>query len=334
MKNRPLVIYHDNCADGFGAAFVAWLTLGDTADYMPASYTDEVNAPDWIDLVDGRDVFVLDFSYPKAVMELTLLYANSLVWLDHHKSAFELWCGKYDRGMKAMQFEYTANGQARPIACHIELDDTRSGALIAWNYFHPQATVPPLISHVDDYDRWQFKISGTKEINAAVWSYAPWSFEQWRVWVNDWELAYGHEMLAEGSAILRAHMRKVADVVDYCARPVRVVPPLLLALAPWTPPWSFGPDDTVGAVGLAANCPPDLANDVGHALARMSGAFGLTWHQGKGDKIKCSVRGNGTCDVSKIAKEFGGGGHENAAGFSTTIEQLQSWLINNEGDDK
>ena len=26
---KPLVIYHANCADGFGAAFAAWLKLGD-----------------------------------------------------------------------------------------------------------------------------------------------------------------------------------------------------------------------------------------------------------------------------------------------------------------
>ena len=28
---KPLVIYHKNCADGFGAAFAAWLKLGDEA---------------------------------------------------------------------------------------------------------------------------------------------------------------------------------------------------------------------------------------------------------------------------------------------------------------
>ena len=36
--NKPLVIYHDTCADGFGAAFAAWLVLGDEADYVPMQY--------------------------------------------------------------------------------------------------------------------------------------------------------------------------------------------------------------------------------------------------------------------------------------------------------
>ena len=27
---KPLVVYHANCADGFGAAFAAWLKLGES----------------------------------------------------------------------------------------------------------------------------------------------------------------------------------------------------------------------------------------------------------------------------------------------------------------
>ena len=35
---KPLVIYHANCADGFGAAFAAWLKFGDEAEYQAAQY--------------------------------------------------------------------------------------------------------------------------------------------------------------------------------------------------------------------------------------------------------------------------------------------------------
>lgn len=35
---KPLVIYHDNCADGFGAAFAARLRLGSYADYLPMQH--------------------------------------------------------------------------------------------------------------------------------------------------------------------------------------------------------------------------------------------------------------------------------------------------------
>lgn len=29
---KPIVIYHANCTDGFGAAFAAWLKLGNEAE--------------------------------------------------------------------------------------------------------------------------------------------------------------------------------------------------------------------------------------------------------------------------------------------------------------
>ena len=35
---KPLIIYHRSCADGFGAAYSAWLRFGDEAEYLPMQY--------------------------------------------------------------------------------------------------------------------------------------------------------------------------------------------------------------------------------------------------------------------------------------------------------
>ena len=38
----PLIIYHDNCADGFGAAWAAYKKFGaDGAEYLPMNYNDK-----------------------------------------------------------------------------------------------------------------------------------------------------------------------------------------------------------------------------------------------------------------------------------------------------
>jgi phosphoesterase RecJ-like protein len=37
-------------------------------------------------------------------------------------------------------------------------------------------------------------------------------------------------------------------------------------------------------------------------------------------KVKCSLRSKGSIDVSKIARDFGGGGHINAAGFKSDVD--------------
>ncbi|MDH3349455.1 MAG: bifunctional oligoribonuclease/PAP phosphatase NrnA [Desulfobulbaceae bacterium] len=48
------------------------------------------------------------------------------------------------------------------------------------------------------------------------------------------------------------------------------------------------------------------------------------------NQISVSLRGSGTCDLSKVAREFGGGGHYNAAGFRISeknIDGLRDRLI-------
>ena len=166
---KPLVIYPAHCADGFGAPFATWLKLGDEAEYLPMQY----NQPHTADY-NGREIYILDFSFHKEMMDYVFAHAKKVVWLDHHKTAFEMWCGEgYLNTYQTWENVKYEGGH------HILLDNNKSGAMLAWEYFHPDTEVPMLIKHIDDYDRWQFKLEGTKEFNKALWSYAPWSFEQW-----------------------------------------------------------------------------------------------------------------------------------------------------------
>lgn len=51
--------------------------------------------------------------------------------------------------------------------------------------------------------------------------------------------------------------------------------------------------------------------------------------ESKPGKIRCSLRSRGKLDVASVAREFGGGGHINAAGcsFETTPEEAESALV-------
>jgi phosphoesterase RecJ-like protein len=55
----------------------------------------------------------------------------------------------------------------------------------------------------------------------------------------------------------------------------------------------------------------------------------IFFKQEKGDEYRISLRSKGNIDIGSIAKEFGGGGHKNAAGLTVSgpIEQLQKTLI-------
>lgn len=320
---KPLVIYHANCADGFGAAFAAWLKLGESdsieegAEYVPMQYGTVPDIESWHMqyAISQREVYILDFSFPRQTMDYLFSVARRVTWLDHHKTAFEMWCGEYSEGMK-----YFSNAQP-----HVVLDNNKSGAMLAWEYFHPGTEVPILIRHIDDYDRWQFKLEGTKEFNKALWSRAPWSFSGWKNLLGNnpaHHLSMVLAMRTEGAAILRAHDQNVQSVVKGSARECWIKAPEPIDL-----PGSFLDEVTQGWQGLAANCPPHLTSDVGHELANQSGTFGLCWTLSQTDLVaKCSLRSNGDYDVSAIAKAFGGGGHRNAAGFEVPIQTLLGWL--------
>ena len=326
---KPLVIYHANCTDGFGAAFAAWLKLGDEAEYLPMDYLKATNGVAEfhervkIDCSIGeREVYILDFSLPKAVMDWLFGHAKRVVWLDHHASVFKDWGVPLDDVADELTL-----GLVQPNDHTVVLDDTKSGAMLAWGYFHPGTEVPMLIQHIDDRDRWQFKMDGSKELHAALASYRPWTFKQWRPFLSNtyWDNKTQVELaIEEGTAILRAHNQHVQSVLKQARACV-------IHEATTYEGYESGPCGDISVYsdapkGLAANAPAFLASDLGHELANKSGTFGLVWHLDRDLKVRCSLRSNGEYNVSSIAKRFGGGGHRNAAGFETDIDTLMGWL--------
>ena len=325
---KPLVIYHANCTDGFCAAFAAWLKLGDKAEYIPMSYNQAL--PEQLHSPVGLELYILDFSFRRDQMDTFFKYAKRVVWLDHHKTAFEMWLDSLAYSVldsnevlvdSSPGVDQVKEAYRNTDKMYVRLHADKSGAMLAWEYFHPYKEVPILIQHIDDRDRWQFKLDGSREIHAALTSLKPWTFEQWdRILA---ETSYrandgtGIDALyRDGAVLLRAHKQQVKSALKQ-ARPCAIM-------------WFDGEVDGHPAVsvfsGLAANAPFDLASTLGHELSKKSGTFGLVWSMAGDGQIHCSLRSNGDYDVSTIAKAFGGGGHRNAAGFSVEMGALLEWL--------
>lgn len=185
---KPLVIYHGNCADGFGGAWVFSRHSGyscDYFDYHPGTYQDA--PPD----VTGRDVYLVDFSYKRPVVEAMLETAASVTLIDHHKTALD------DLGpiMPRMR-------------CHCGLD--HSGAMLAWQFWTEglQGPPPPLLTHIEDRDLWRFALPHTREIQANVFSH-PYDFEVWDGLMG----RPIEELVAEGKAIERKHFKDIEELV-------------------------------------------------------------------------------------------------------------------------
>lgn len=191
---RPLIIYHGNCADGFTAAWAAWLHFGDRADYHAGVYQDA--PPD----VTGREVYLLDFSYKRPVVLEMLRAARSITILDHHKSAAD-----------DLQGDLDMNGLTSfPLYGMFDMD--KSGARLAWEHFHPKREVPALVQVVEDRDLWRFALKGTREIQAVIFSY-PYDFAVWDNLAGRCE-SERDTLIAEGAAIERKHFKDVRELVQ------------------------------------------------------------------------------------------------------------------------
>lgn len=185
---KYIVLYHANCADGFGAAYAAWKALGDVdIEYVAVNYGEE--PPD----VTGKAVYILDFSYPREVLEKMAEQSEFVTMLDHHKTAFE------DLGFPNVNAVTFSSGKL-----NVHLDRNRSGAMLAWLHFHG-APAPLIVNWIDDYDRWQFAFSESKAFHKGVWAMAPWSFEQWRV-MNP------NTVVEQGKLLLVDHDKKVQQL--------------------------------------------------------------------------------------------------------------------------
>lgn len=175
---RPLVVYHGDCPDGFGAAFAAWKRYGDGADYVPVSHGEPPpNAK-------GRHVLMADFAYDRDTTERLATASASLVVLDHHRSA--------------------ASELADLPYCLFDMN--RSGAVMAWQYLH-ETEVPALLRYVQDRDLWRHDLPESEEVSAALRAH---DFD-----FKTWDAIDVEQLRVEGRALLRYQRRMVERVAAH-----------------------------------------------------------------------------------------------------------------------
>lgn len=286
MTTPTICIYHGNCADGFGAAWVVRKALGPDVEFHSAHYGEP--APD----VTGKNVIIVDFSYKYDALEALADKAASVLVIDHHKTAM---ADLVD--VPPAELHYEAHAKNSTGKLHALFDMNRSGAGLAWDFFFPAQPRPPLINHIEDRDLWLFKLEGTREIMADLFSY-PQDFATWDRLFAD-EINW---IRLDGVAINRQHQKTVADLVRTTKRRMLI----------------GGHDVPV------ANLPYMFASDAGHVMAEGE-PFAASYFDtpdGRNFSLRSTDAG---MDVSEIAKQYGGGGHRNAAGFRVPFDHVLAY---------
>lgn len=253
------ILYHADCADGFGAAFAAWKVLGDKATYIPVQHGDPPP-----ELPSEARVAIVDFSYKREVILAIKEQVTELIVLDHHTTAQEELAGL-------------------PFAT---FDMTKSGARMAWEYWHPGKAVPDMIAYIEDKDLWLWNLEQSREFTIALHSY-PMDFEVWK------KLTPSHLKL-EGVALLRLQDKMVESALN------RVRFQNL-----------FGYD--VPVVNAT-----EFRSEIANHLCKLhpDAPFAAAFHYDKNGELNWSLRSVGDFDVAALARQAGGGGHKNASGFS------------------
>jgi nanoRNase/pAp phosphatase (c-di-AMP/oligoRNAs hydrolase) len=271
------VLFHANCFDGTGAKYAAWKHFGDRAQYIPVQYGQPF--PEIVPLAKESEVYIIDFSYSREVLEDVYDKVGTLVVLDHHKTAEE--------ALKGLEYA--------------KFDMAKSGAVMAWEYFHPGKPVPLLLLHVQDGDLWKFRLNRTKDVRAALPMLES-SMERWDVLCNPKATNAWEFFLDQGRTIVTNNDREVKFLAN---NRVTVLP---------YKGYKAGVYNTTVLISEAGNtvC-KERSNDLD---------FSMSYFIDQDGTPVVSFRSIGDMDVSVLAKELQGGGHKNAAGARVTMQFL------------
>jgi uncharacterized protein len=298
-----LIIYHNSCPDGWAAAYICKKRYPE-AELLPLNHGLSVDQLEAVfEKSRNKDVIMVDYS-------LSTRESNDWMWsitksfqiYDHHKTA-------------------QATLENAPYAI---FDMTRSGAGLAWDYMFGKDSLirlpifengvptgeylesetldrPWWVDYTEDQDLWNWKLESSHSVNAFLMT-MPRTEETWD------DLTKAHDRYTAEQAGLG-----VRQYIEYYTRSV-------LEQAQKGVLTFEGNKHYTGVL----NIPYVGVSEAGNALCKAGYDVGLLWFERGDGVIQFSLRSlkeGKNVDVSAIAKAYGGGGHQNAAGFQLGVEE-------------
>ena len=331
-----LILYHNACPDGWAAAYICKKKYPEAALMGLNHGLPEAELESLFSFCEGKDVIMVDYSLRTRELNDRLnSVAKSFRILDHHKTAQAVLDG----------------------ASYATFDMKRSGAGLAWDYLfgkdadsfavfgyelnHPPTTDGPENPHVaakfkadyeaqqkgpitgirsagtmrvirrpwwvdytEDQDLWNWALPNSQEINAYLMVQTR-SIEAW-----DQMLVFLSIGVEDSITQVARLGGGICQYIEYYTRSVVAEAQEGVLV--------FEGHNYITAV---LNIPYVGVSEAGSALCKKGYPVALLWFE-RGDGItQFSLRGDGSVDVSAIAKSFGGGGHNNAAGFQVSLAE-------------
>lgn len=276
--NKTIVLYHANCMDGFGAAWAYHYLIGKNAEYYPMNYGDEIPVP----VNKDTNIVMLDFSMKAMEIERLSRLVNTIMIVDHHKSAIE--------DLKSMPIFFNVS---------LILDNNHSGCVLTWETFsimRNDIAVPEFLLLIEDRDLWKFTLPHSKAFHAG----ASLMMKEFDIWDDLVERDNLLEVINTGTILVKQFdkmVESIASRVDTCAIS----------------------DISTLSINCPPEYCSETGNYLLKKYEKLEVVLLYYMH---GQQVKCSLRGKGLVDCSMIASIYGGGGHKNAAGFTVTVEDF------------
>lgn len=130
----PIFVVFHRDMDGYAAASIAYEKFGKTANYIPVQYGEAI--PSELNTITKEDeLYILDFSYSKAICDELYLKCKRLLIIDHHETAAE--------ELKGLDYAI--------------FDMNHSGNVLTYKYFYPRKNLTLFHELVEDRDLWLFR---------------------------------------------------------------------------------------------------------------------------------------------------------------------------------
>ncbi|HOQ65795.1 MAG TPA: DHH family phosphoesterase [Methanosarcina thermophila] len=279
-EKRTILIYYHDDNDGSCASAVA-ANYYDKNEFSIKFVAINYGKESWTEeeINEAEKVWLVDFSSDR-MEEFVKICGSKLIWIDHHRTAMEkfpeLWGSSSIPGIRSLE---------------------KAACMLTWEYTHPEnISPPPAVAYIGDKDMWTFEYPDTRAFSAG--------FSLMVKTPDDpvWDVLLGSEyeetvnkMISIGELLLEAQKYKLQKAFD---RGIDFT----------FHNWRARLVNTTGNI-----------SELGEFIYKKPEYDIAVMWQAVEDMVVFSLRSDSenpnSPDCAKIAQQYGGGGHKNAAGF-------------------
>uniref|UniRef100_A0A6C0AC43 DHHA1 domain-containing protein n=1 Tax=viral metagenome TaxID=1070528 RepID=A0A6C0AC43_9ZZZZ len=295
------VVYHQHCADGeAGLWSFKQRSCMDLTGLILDGQSPGCKNLDLEAILKEPEMplYFIDICPTEEQLEKLLDTMKEVVILDHHKTNLQT----------VNKFKDRSNLKA-------VFDMDRSGCQIAWDYFTDEPR-PPFLDYVADRDIWTWKLENSKEINEGMSFYGTDKFDEY---YKNWDL-WKEQLITTGKIMDVNSLKKIDKIIERGNM------------------FYYQGDPEIKGM-VVANTDYNLTSRLGNLICERNPSLKLavvvSGVDFKDKKYSLSLRSKGF-DVSAVAKRFGGGGHNCAAGCKMSFNEFEKNIVieNNEETSK